>query len=77
MRERNRQNQTVAIKSDDLPTIPFEEQSDTLPPTLPTQHYHISINSRLKVQLGQWLHINRDDPAVLVSIQCGFAFSKV
>ena len=77
LRERNRRNQAVAINSDDLPTIPFEEQSDALPPTLPTQHYHISINSRQKVQLAEWLHKNRDDPAVLVSIPCGLVFSKV
>jgi len=77
LRERNRQHQVVAINSDDLPTIPFEDGSDTLPPTLPTQHYHVSINSRQKVQLAEWLHKNRDDPAVLVSIQCGFTFSEV
>jgi len=77
LQECNRQNQAVAINSDDLPTIPFEEQSDVLPPTLPTQHYHISINSRQKVQLVEWLHKNHDDPAVLLSIPSGLVFSKV
>jgi hypothetical protein len=68
LRERNKLNQAVA-NPDDLPTLPFEEQSDLLPPTLPTQHHHISINSRQKVHLSQWLNKNRDDPAILVSVQ--------
>ena len=53
--------------NDDLPTVAFEEQSDTLPPTLPTQHYHMSINSRHKVQVLQWLMRNNRDPALAVS----------
>ncbi len=68
LRERNKLNQAVA-NLNNLPTLPFEEQSDLLPPTLPTQHHHISINSRHKVQLSQWLHKNSDDPAILVSVQ--------
>jgi hypothetical protein len=68
LRERNKLNQAVA-NPDDLPTLPFEEQSDLLPPILPTQHHHISINSRQKVHLSQWLNKNRDDPAILVSVQ--------
>jgi hypothetical protein len=72
LRERNRQDHTLATNSDDLPTVPFEEQSDTLPLTPPTQHYHMSASSRQKVHLTVWLHKIRHDPAVLVSIQCGF-----
>jgi len=53
--------------NDDLPTVAFEEQSDTLPPTLLTQHYHMSVNSRLKVQVLQWLMRNNRDPALAVS----------
>ena len=68
LQERNKTNQAVADLND-LPTLPFEEQSDLLPPTLPTQHHHISTNSRQKVQLTQWLDKNRDDPAILVSVQ--------
>jgi hypothetical protein len=53
---------------DDLPTVPFEDQSEILPPTAPTQHHHISINSRQKVQLAQWLSRNEKDPAVYASV---------
>ena len=67
LRERNKQNQ-ARVDPNDLPTVSFEEQSDALPPTLPTQHYHISVDSRQKVQLSQWLHKNCDDPAILVSV---------
>jgi hypothetical protein len=65
LRERNKQNQAT----NDLPTVSFEEQSDVLPPTLPTQHHHMSLNSRQKVQLSQWLDKNRDDPAIYVSVK--------
>ena len=71
LRQRNKQ---LTSNSDDLPTTPFEEQSDRLPLTLPTQHYHMSVYSRQKVQLAQWLYNNRDDPALLVSTQCTFIF---
>ena len=64
LRVRNKQNQAI----NDLPTVSFEEQSDVLPPTLPTQHHHISLNSRQKVQLSQWLDKNCDDPAIYVSV---------
>jgi hypothetical protein len=51
--------------ADDLPTVPFEEQ-EALPPTLPSQHHHISADKRQKVQVSQWLHRNQADPAVKV-----------
>lgn len=70
LQERNKQNPALATvdPSNDLPTVSFEEQSDALPPTPPTSHHHISVDSRQKVQLSQWLHKNRDDPAILVSV---------
>ena len=56
---------TSLASADDLPTVPFEE-TETLPPTLPSQHYHISADKRQKVQVSQWLHRNQADPAVKV-----------
>jgi hypothetical protein len=53
------------IDANDLPTVPFEEQ-ETLPLTSPTQHHHISIDNRQKIQVSQWLHRNQADPAVKV-----------
>lgn len=78
LRERNKQNQATVDPNNDLPTVSFEEQSEALPPTPPTSHHHISIDSRQKVQLSQWLHNNRDDPAILVSVSgCTTLFSKL
>jgi hypothetical protein len=51
--------------ADDLPTVPFEEE-ESLPPTLPTQHHHISMDKRQKIQVPQWLHRNQADPALKV-----------
>ena len=73
IQERNKRIQEMNLKrqnisDDDLPTIPFEDQSETLPLTSPTQHYHISIDSRQKVQLAQWLSKCEGDPAVYVGI---------
>ena len=74
LQERNKRiqerlnKQRQPLTKDDLPTVPFEDHTETLPPTAPTQHYHISINSRQKVQLSQWLSRNEKDPAVHVSI---------
>lgn len=56
----------ITTDTNDLPTVPFEEQ-ENLPLTLPTQHHHISIDNRLKIQVSQWLHRNQADPAVKVS----------
>lgn len=56
----------ITTDTNDLPTVPFEEQ-ENLPPTLPTQHHHISIDNRQKIQVSQWLHRNQADPAVKVS----------
>jgi len=70
LRERNKKQQQQLADdshSQNLPTVSFEEH-EPLPPTLPTQHHHISIDTRQKVQLSQWLYKNRDDPALLVSI---------
>ena len=70
IQERNKRirEKNLIISDDDLPTIPFEDQSETLPLTSPTQHYHISVDSRQKVQLAQWLSKCEGDPAVYVSI---------
>ncbi|KAH9487419.1 hypothetical protein JR316_0001494 [Psilocybe cubensis] len=45
------------------PHVPFIE-SDTLPPTLPQLHHHISANKRLKDNIHRWLYTNENDPAL-------------
>ncbi len=64
LRERNKQRQREAIEN--LPTVPFEEE-EILPATSPSQHYHISMDNRQKVQVVQWVDKNKKDPAVEVS----------
>lgn len=65
IQERNRKRRELNDNSDNLPTVPFEE-NEPLPPTLPTQHYHISNDTRQKLQLSLWLQKNKDDPAIQV-----------
>ena len=45
-----RRLQRLDHAQDDLPTVSFDER-ETLPPTLPTSHHHISIDTRQKVEL--------------------------
>jgi hypothetical protein len=67
LRERNKRRlEEVARTPEDLPTVSVEEQ-ETLPPTPPTNHHHISNDIRQKVVIPQWLSNNKEDPAVLVS----------
>jgi hypothetical protein len=40
---------------------------ESLQPTAPTDHYYISLDTRNKVQLHQWLKKNESDPALHVS----------
>lgn len=50
-----------------LPTLPFHvDGEETLPPTSPDQHHHISLDTRSKVILPVWLNQNEGDPALLV-----------
>jgi hypothetical protein len=42
------------MESDNLPSVSFEV-TELLPPTAPADHYHISLNTRNKVHLRQWL----------------------
>jgi len=68
LRERNKQRrQTAAVDRDDLPTVPFEEE-EILPATSPKQHHHISTDNRQKVQVAQWVHKNKEDPAIKVCL---------
>jgi hypothetical protein len=74
LQERNKhQLQQLAHAQDDLPTVSFE-QRETLPPTLPTSHHHISNDTRQKVELPLWLRDNKKDPAIRVS-NIGLAFT--
>jgi hypothetical protein len=74
LQERNKRRlQRLAHAQDDLPTVSFEER-ETLPPTLPTSHHHISIDTRQKVELPLWLRDNKKDPAIQVS-NIGLAFT--
>ena len=71
IRERNKRLLKKANKEClDLPTVAVEEP-DTLPPTLPEVHHHISTDIRQKVELLQWLDRNREDPAIQVCL-CQF-----
>jgi hypothetical protein len=79
IQERNKRIQEKNLKrqiisDDDLPTIPFENQSEILLSTSPTQHYHISVDSCQKVQLAQWLSKCEGDPAVYVGISTFIIF---
>lgn len=65
LRERNKQQQQDPT-IENLPTVPFEEE-EYLPATSPSQHYHISMDNRQKVQVVQWVDKNKKDPAVEVS----------
>ncbi len=76
LQERNKRRlQQLAHTQDDLPTVSFEER-ETLPPTLPTSHHHISIDTRQKVELPLWLRSdsNKRDPAIQV-IDRGLVFT--
>ena len=71
LQERNKQRQqaasNISTTNEDLLTVSFEEQ-EHLPPTLPTEHHHISNDTRQKIQLAQWLNNYRDDPAIQVCL---------
>jgi hypothetical protein len=58
--------QNQITETDDLPSVPLEVM-EPLPPTAPADHYHISSDTRNKVQLRQWLKRNESDPALHVS----------
>jgi hypothetical protein len=62
LKERNQQT----TENNDLPSVPLGIM-EPLPPTAPTDHYHISLDTRNKVQLRQWLQRNESDPALHVS----------
>ena len=67
LQERNKRRlKELARTPEDLPTVPLEEQ-EPLPPTPPTNHHHISNDTRQKAEISQWLSKNREDPAVHVS----------
>ena len=76
LKESQKQSLEHTATSDDLPTVPFEEQ-EMLPPTSPSQHHHISIDNRQKVQISQWLHRNKSDPAVKVCRSLFFQSRKI
>lgn len=48
--------------------LPFSDNED-LPPTDPKVHYQISHETRHPIQLSTWLGNNKDDPALLVSLE--------
>jgi hypothetical protein len=59
-----RQHETT--ENDNLPSVAFEV-TESLPPMAPTDHYHMLLDTRNKVQLRQWLKKNESDPALHVS----------
>ena len=69
LRERNQHRDMPAMDvpngSENLPTVPLEV-TESLPPTIPSDHYQISSDTRQKVQLLQWLKTNETDPALRV-----------
>lgn len=56
----------AGILEDAGPSIPFED-TESLTPTPPGSHHHISRDVRHKVNLLAWLSDNRHDPALKVS----------
>lgn len=40
---------------------------EPIPSMAPTDHYHISLDTRQKIELRQWLKDNESDPALQVS----------
>jgi hypothetical protein len=68
LKERN-QHRDIPVTDviENLPTVPLEV-TEFLSPTMPSDHYQISSDTRQKVQLLQWLKTNETDPALLVCI---------
>lgn len=60
-------NQNQITEKDNLPSVSFEV-IESLLPTAPTDHYHMSLDTRNKVYLRQWLKKNKSDPAIHVSM---------
>jgi hypothetical protein len=42
------------------------DAEESLSSVVPTDHYHISLDLRHKIQLHQWLKENKSDPALQV-----------
>ena len=57
----------VPNASENRLTVPLEV-TESLPPTMPSNHYQISLDTCHKVQLLQWLKTNESDPALWVYI---------
>jgi hypothetical protein len=57
----------VTDVTENLPTVPLEV-TESLSPTMPSDHYQISSDTRQKIQLQQWLKKNETDPALRVCI---------
>ncbi|KAF8156743.1 hypothetical protein B0H34DRAFT_798127 [Crassisporium funariophilum] len=49
--------------TDDLSSAPFGDE-EPLPPTAPEAHHHISLETRQRIQLSDWLKRNKEDPAL-------------
>lgn len=66
--ERNRCDEGSQDANRDIVTldIPLSEE-ETLGPTLPEHHHHISKDTRHKVNVHKWLVDNQKDPALNVS----------
>ena len=68
LKERNQQMpETDQFQVENLPTVPLEV-TESLPPTMPSDHFQISSDTRQKVHLLQWLKTNENDPALRVRI---------
>ncbi len=53
-------------KKSSTPTLHFKNQ-EKLPHTSPEVHYHMSSQTKHKIQLATWLPEHKDDPAFHVS----------
>ena len=68
LKERNQHMpETDRFQVEDLPTVPLEV-TESFPPTTPSDHYQISLDTRQRVHLLQWLKTNEKDPALRVRI---------
>lgn len=65
MKEKNKKRKRREDVTDDLPSVPFEDE-ETLPVVPPEEHHHISKDARSKIDLSIWLSKNKEDPALKV-----------
>jgi hypothetical protein len=64
-KEETRDEQSLAPRLTASPTVDFT-LSDKLPPTDPSSAYHISNETRYKLDLGDWIQQEKNNPSMKV-----------